>query len=55
MNVTVGITQVKDAFGIKYARELAAAVIAGLPMALLYLVFQRRVTQAIVLSGGLKG
>jgi multiple sugar transport system permease protein len=55
MNVTVGITQVKDAFGIKYARELAAAVIAGLPMVLLYLVFQRQITRAIVLSGGLKG
>lgn len=55
MNVTVGITQVTDAFGVQYARELASAVMAGLPVALVYLIFQRRVTQAIMLSAGIKG
>jgi multiple sugar transport system permease protein len=55
MVVTVGITQVHDAFGVQYARELAAAVLAGLPVALAYLIFQRRVTQAIMLSSGIKG
>lgn len=55
MTVTVGITQVNDAFGIYYARELAAAVLAGLPVALAYLFFQRRVTEAITLSAGIKG
>lgn len=55
MNVTVGITQVRDSFGIQYARRLAAAVIASLPMVLFYLVFQRQVTKAIILSGGVKG
>ena len=55
MNITVGITQVSDAFGVKYARDLATAILAGLPVALLYLIFQRRVTQAIMLSAGIKG
>ena len=55
MNVTVGITQVTDAFGVKYARQLATAVLAGLPVAALYLIFQRRVTQAIMLTAGIKG
>ncbi len=55
MNVTVGITQVTDAFGVKYARDLASAILAGLPVALLYLIFQRRVTQAIMLTAGIKG
>jgi multiple sugar transport system permease protein len=55
MNVAVGITQVNDAFGVQYARELAGAVMAGLPVALVYLIFQRRVTQAIMLSAGIKG
>ncbi len=55
MTITVGITQVNDAFGVYYARELAAAVLAGLPVALAYLLFQRRVTQAITLSAGIKG
>ena len=55
MTVTVGITQVQDAFGVAYARVMAGAVMAGLPVALAYLFFQRRVTQAIALSAGIKG
>jgi multiple sugar transport system permease protein len=55
MTVTVGITQVNDAFGVYYARQLAAAVLAGLPVAVAYLLFQRRVTEAITLSAGIKG
>jgi multiple sugar transport system permease protein len=55
MTVPVGITQVNDNFGIYYARQLAAAILAGLPVALTYLIFQRQVTQAITLSAGIKG
>jgi multiple sugar transport system permease protein len=55
MNVAVGITQVNDAFGVQYARELAGAILAALLVAVLYLIFQRRVTQAIMLSAGIKG
>jgi multiple sugar transport system permease protein len=55
MTVTVGITEVQDAFGVYYARLLAGAVLAGLPVATVYLIFQRRVTQAITLSAGIKG
>ena len=55
MNITVGITQVHDAFGVQYARDLAVAMLAALPVALVYLIFQRRVTQAIMLSAGIKG
>jgi len=55
MTITVGITQVNDAFGIYYARELSLAVLAGLPVALAYLLFQRQVTRAITLSAGIKG
>jgi multiple sugar transport system permease protein len=55
MNITVGITQVHDAFGVQYARDLAVAMLAALPVAVVYLVFQRQVTQAIMLSAGIKG
>lgn len=55
MTITVGITQVNDTFGVAYASQLSAAVLAGLPVALAYLFFQRRVTQAITLSAGIKG
>ncbi len=55
MTITVGITQVNDAFGVYYARQLSAAVLAGFPVALAYLLFQRKVTEAITLSAGIKG
>jgi len=55
MNITVGITQVHDNFGVSYGRDLAVAMLAALPVALIYLIFQRRVTQAIMLSAGIKG
>jgi multiple sugar transport system permease protein len=53
--ITVGITQVQDAFGVYNARQLSTAVLAGLPVALVYLLFPRRVTEAITLSAGIKG
>jgi multiple sugar transport system permease protein len=55
MTVTVGITAVQDTFGVAYARVLSGAVLASLPVALAYLIFQKRVTQAITLSAGIKG
>lgn len=55
MTVTVGVAAVQDAFGVAYGRILAGAVLASLPVALAYLFFQRRVTQAIALSAGIKG
>lgn len=55
MTVTVGIVQVHSAFGVQYARNLASAVIAALPVAVAYLIFQRRVTEAVMLSAGIKG
>lgn len=55
MTVTVGISAVQDAYGVAYGRILSGAVLAGLPVSLAYLLFQRRVTQAITLSAGIKG
>lgn len=55
MTIPVGITQVTDAFGVQYARTMAIAVLSGLPVAVLYLIFQRKVTESIMLTSGLKG
>lgn len=55
MTVTVGISAVQDAYGVAFGRILSGAVLAGLPVSLAYLLFQRRVTQAITLSAGIKG
>ena len=52
MTISVGIAQVRGIFGVG---ELAGALLAGLPVAIVYLMFQRRVTEAIVVSAGIKG
>jgi multiple sugar transport system permease protein len=52
MNISVGITQARQAFGVG---ELAGALLTGLPVAVVYLIFQRRVTEAIIVSAGIKG
>ena len=55
MTIPVGITQVQDAFGVQYARTMAVAVLAGLPVSIAYLVFQRQVTEGIMATAGIKG
>jgi multiple sugar transport system permease protein len=52
MNITVGISQAREMFGVG---ELAGAILAGLPVAVVYLLFQRKVTEAIIVSAGIKG
>ena len=55
MTIPVGITQVQDAFGIAYAQIMAVAVLAALPVVAAFLLFQRRVTEGIMTTAGLKG
>lgn len=55
MTIPVGITQVSDAFGVRYARTMAMAILAGLPVVVGYLIFQKRVTEGIMMTAGLKG
>lgn len=55
MTIPVGITQVSDAFGVQYARTMAVAVLAGLPVVVAYLAFQNRITEGIMATAGLKG
>ncbi|WP_157014352.1 carbohydrate ABC transporter permease [Mesorhizobium xinjiangense] len=55
MTIPVGITQVNDAFGVFYARLMSVALLGAMPVALAYLVFQRRVTEAVMISSGVKG
>ena len=54
MTIPVGITQVQSWFGIAYPRVMASAVLAGLPTAILYLIFQRRVAQGVAITAGIK-
>lgn len=55
MTIPLGLTQTQDAFGVRYAQQMAAALLGGLPVALAYLMFQRRVTHGFLAATGLKG
>lgn len=55
MTIPVGITQVSDAFGVYYARLMSVALLGAMPVAVAYLLFQRRVTEAVMISSGVKG
>ncbi|MBW9060802.1 carbohydrate ABC transporter permease [Agrobacterium pusense] len=55
MTIPIGITQVNDTFGVAYARLMAIAMLAALPVIIAYVIFQRRVTEAIMISSGVKG
>lgn len=50
MNVTVNIAQIRS-YGVS---GLAAALMAGLPVVMIYLLSQRRVTEAVTLAVGVK-
>ncbi len=54
LTIPVGMTQVQSAYGIAFAKTSAVAVMASIPTALAYLIFQKRVTQGVVASAGIK-
>jgi multiple sugar transport system permease protein len=54
MTIPLGLTQTYDAFGVRYAQLMAAALLGALPVALAYIAFQRKVTQGFLAASGLK-
>jgi len=52
MTITVAIVEAQNRWGVS---GLVAAMLAALPVAIVALLFQRKVTEAIVLSAGIKG
>lgn len=54
LTIPVGITQVQSAYGVAYAKTMATAVMAAFPTVIAYLLFQRRVTEGIMATAGLK-
>jgi multiple sugar transport system permease protein len=55
MTIPVGLTQLDEAYGIHYAQMMAAALVGGLPVAIMYLIFQRKVNSGFLATTGLKG
>ena len=54
LTIPVGITQVQSSYGVAYAKAMATAVLAAPPTAAAYLIFQRRVTEGVMATVGLK-
>lgn len=54
MTVPVGLATVQGSYGIRYADIMASAVIGGLPLLAVFLLFQRHIVQGIA-GTGLKG
>jgi multiple sugar transport system permease protein len=55
MTIPVGITQVQSWYGIAYSRIMASAVLAATPIALIYIIFQRKVAHGVAITAGIKG
>ncbi|WP_225824005.1 carbohydrate ABC transporter permease [Streptomyces naphthomycinicus] len=51
MTLPVGITSVKDAYGVQYAQTMASAVLAALPLVAVFLFFQRHIVKSVATTG----
>ena len=51
MTLPVGLSTVKNAYGIIYAQTMAAAMIAALPLTILFMLFQRHIIKAVATTG----
>lgn len=54
MTVPVGLASVQGSFGLRYADIQAGALLAALPLIILYLAFQRQIVEGVT-GSGLKG
>ena len=54
LTIPVGMTQVQSAYGVAFAKTSAVAVMASIPTALAYIIFQKRVNQGVVAAAGIK-
>nr|WP_230323132.1 carbohydrate ABC transporter permease [Cellulomonas hominis] len=51
MTLPVGLSTVKNAYGTIYAQTMASAVIAALPLIMLFMLFQRQIVKAVATTG----
>jgi multiple sugar transport system permease protein len=51
MILPVGFTSVKDAYGIQYAQSMASAVLAALPLVVVFMFFQRHIVKSVATTG----
>lgn len=54
MTIPVGLANVQGSYGLRYAQIMASAVLGGLPLLIIYAVFQRHVVRGVG-DAGIKG
>jgi multiple sugar transport system permease protein len=54
MPLSVGLATVQSSFGLRYAQIMASAVLAALPILVVFVIFQRQIVQGIA-GTGIKG
>lgn len=51
MTLPVGLVNVQSSFGVRYAQIMASLVIAGLPLLIVFMLFQRQIVRGIAHTG----
>lgn len=51
MTLPVGLVQVQSAFGLRYAQVMASAILAGLPLIVVFMLFQRQIIRGVATTG----
>ena len=51
MTLPVGLQTVQSAFGVQYAQDMASAVLAALPLIIVFLFFQRQIIKGFATTG----
>jgi multiple sugar transport system permease protein len=51
MTLPVGLVQVQSSFGVRYAQVLAGAILAGLPLVIAFMLFQRQIVRGVATTG----
>ena len=51
MTLPVGLVQVQSAFGLRYAQVMASAILAGLPLIFVFMLFQRQIIRGVATTG----
>ncbi|MFD6415423.1 carbohydrate ABC transporter permease [Streptomyces sp. NPDC060194] len=51
MTLPVGLATVQEAYGVNFSQLMASAVLGGLPLLVVFLLFQRRITEGIAGAG----
>ena len=51
MTLPVGLVQVQSSFGVRYAQVMASVLLAGLPLVVAFMLFQRQIIRGVATTG----